>query len=161
MQLAVIEFARHVAGITGATSEEFLPEAEHAVIYLMREWYDYRTDAIIRRDQAADKGGTMRLGELSLRPYGQFPGRGRLRRGRHHGHQYRHRYEFNNHYREQLKTAGLGISGTSPNGELVERLHRAPGPSLVFRVPVPPGIQVPAPEAPPLVPGLHPGLPGI
>ena len=62
MQLAVIEFARQVAAIPGATSEEFDPEAEHPVIYLMREWYDYRQDAIIRRDRAAEKGGTMRLG---------------------------------------------------------------------------------------------------
>ena len=119
MQLAVIEFARHVAGIAGATSEEFLPEAEHPVIYLMREWYDYRTDAIIRRDQAADKGGTMRLGSypcvltagsLAGVAYGEANIMER----------HRHRYEFNNHYREQLKNAGLGISGTSPNGELVE-----------------------------------------
>ena len=119
MQLAVIEFARHVAGINGATSEEFLPEAEHPVIYLMREWFDYRTDAIIRRDQAAAKGGTMRLGSypcvltgtsLAGVAYGEANTMER----------HRHRYEFNNHYREQLKQAGLAITGTSPNGELVE-----------------------------------------
>ena len=119
MQLAVIEFARHVAEIAGATSEEFLAEAEHPVIYLMREWYDYRTDAIIRRDQAADKGGTMRLGSypcvltagtLAGAAYGEAKIMER----------HRHRYEFNNGYREQLKNAGLVISGTSPNGELVE-----------------------------------------
>ena len=62
MQLAVIEFARHLAGITDATSEEFDPEAADPVIYLMREWYDYRRDAIIRRDRESEKGGTMRLG---------------------------------------------------------------------------------------------------
>jgi CTP synthase len=119
MQLAVIEFARHVAEIPGATSEEFLPEAEHPVIYLMREWYDYRKDAIIRRDRAADKGGTMRLGsypcviqESSLAGVA-YGGTETMER-------HRHRYEFNNHYREQLKNAGLAISGTSPNGELVE-----------------------------------------
>jgi CTP synthase len=119
MQLAVIEFARHVANLASATSEEFLPEAEHPVIYLMREWYDYRTDAIIRRDQAADKGGTMRLGSypcvltagtLAGVAYGEAKIMER----------HRHRYEFNNLYREQLQQAGLGISGTSPNGELVE-----------------------------------------
>jgi CTP synthase len=119
MQLAVIEFARHVAGIHGATSEEFDPEAEHPVIYLMREWYDYRTDAIIRRDRAADKGGTMRLGSYPcvLTPgslAGVAYGEAKIME------RHRHRYEFNNHYREQLKQAGLGISGTSPNGELVE-----------------------------------------
>jgi CTP synthase len=119
MQLAVIEFARHLANLAGATSEEFLPEAEHPVIYLMREWYDYRQDAIIRRDQGADKGGTMRLGSypcvltagtLAGVAYGETNIMER----------HRHRYEFNNHYREQLKNAGLVISGTSPNGELVE-----------------------------------------
>jgi len=113
MQLAVIEFARHLAEIASATSEEFLPEAEHPVIYLMREWYDYRTDAIIRRDQAADKGGTMRLGSypcvltagtLAGAAYGEAKIMER----------HRHRYEFNNHYREQLQKAGLVISGTSP-----------------------------------------------
>jgi CTP synthase len=119
MQLAVIEFARHVAGIHGATSEEFDPEAEHPVIYLMREWYDYRTDAIIRRDRAADKGGTMRLGSYPcvLTPgslAGVAYGEAKIME------RHRHRYEFNNHYRERLKQAGLGISGTSPNGELVE-----------------------------------------
>ena len=119
MQLAVIEFARHVAGIAAATSEEFLPEAEHPVIYLMREWYDYRTDAIIRRDQAADKGGTMRLGSYPcVLTAGSLAGvaYGEAKIMERH----RHRYEFNNHYREQLKNAGLVISGTSPNGELVE-----------------------------------------
>ena len=108
-----------MANLASATSEEFLPEAEHPVIYLMREWYDYRTDATIRRDQAADKGGTMRLGSypcvltagtLAGVAYGEAKIMER----------HRHRYEFNNHYREQLKQAGLTISGTSPNGELVE-----------------------------------------
>jgi CTP synthase len=119
MQLAVIEFARHLAAINGATSEEFDPEAEHAVIYLMREWYDYRQDAIIRRDREADKGGTMRLGSYPcvLTPDSLA--------GVAYGHsqtmeRHRHRYEFNNHYRDRLKEAGLAISGTSPNGELVE-----------------------------------------
>src|SRR5574340_1278063 len=101
MQLAVIEFSRHVAELSGATSEEFLPEAEHPVIYLMREWYDYRTDAIIRRDSAADKGGTMRLGSypcvltadtLAGAAYGETKIMER----------HRHRYEFNNLYRDQL-----------------------------------------------------------
>ncbi len=119
MQLAVIEFARHVAAIPGATSEEFDPEAEHPVIYLMREWYDYRKDAIIRRDRAADKGGTMRLGAYPCV----------LKEGSLAGTAYdcteimerhRHRYEFNNQYREQFQNAGLAITGTSPNGELVE-----------------------------------------
>ncbi len=119
MQLAVIEFARHLAGIAGATSEEFDPEAADPVIYLMREWYDYRRDAIIRRDRESEKGGTMRLGaypcvlkeeSLAGRAYAQTQIMER----------HRHRYEFNNDYREKLSAAGLVITGTSPNGELVE-----------------------------------------
>jgi CTP synthase len=119
MQLAVVEFARHMANISGATSEEFLPEAEHPVIYLMREWYDYRKDAIIRRDQAADKGGTMRLGSYPcVLTEGSLAGTAYTETKIMERH--RHRYEFNNQYRDQLKEAGLVISGTSPNGELVE-----------------------------------------
>jgi CTP synthase len=119
MQLAVIEFARHVAGIAGATSEEFNPEAAAPVIYLMREWYDYRRNAIIRRDRATDKGGTMRLGAYPCvlkEGSAAFSAYGRAEIMERH----RHRYEFNNTYREQLSAAGLYISGTSPNGELVE-----------------------------------------
>jgi CTP synthase len=119
MQLAVIEFARHVAGITAATSEEFDQGAADPVIYLMREWYDYRRDAIIHRDRETEKGGTMRLGaypcvlqegSLASQAYSSLEIMER----------HRHRYEFNNSYREGLKKAGLRISGTSPNGELVE-----------------------------------------
>ncbi|MEJ2672493.1 MAG: CTP synthase [Deltaproteobacteria bacterium] len=119
MQLAVVEFARHVAKINAATSEEFLPEAEHPVIYLMREWYDYRRDAIIRRDKAADKGGTMRLGSYPcVLTEGSLAGTAYAETKTMERH--RHRYEFNNQYRDRLKEAGLAISGTSPNGELVE-----------------------------------------
>jgi CTP synthase len=119
MQLAVIEFARHMAGILAATSEEFDPEAAEPVIYLMREWYDYRRDAIIHRDRETEKGGTMRLGaypcvlkegSMAAAAYGALEIMER----------HRHRYEFNNDYRERLTAAGLKISGTSPNGELVE-----------------------------------------
>jgi CTP synthase len=119
MQLAVVEFARHVANLKGATSEEFLPEAEHPVIYLMREWYDYRQDAIIRRDKASDKGGTMRLGGYPcVLTEGSLAGTAYSETKIMERH--RHRYEFNNDYRERFKDAGLVISGTSPNGELVE-----------------------------------------
>jgi len=119
MQLAVIEFARHLGGIAGATSEEFDPEAAEPVIYLMREWYDYRRDAIIHRDRETEKGGTMRLGAYPcVLKEGSLAGQayGTLEIMERH----RHRYEFNNTYREGLQKAGLRISGTSPNGELVE-----------------------------------------
>ncbi len=119
MQLAVVEFARHMAGISGATSEEFDPEAADPVIYLMREWYDYRMDAIVHRDRATDKGGTMRLGA-----YPCVLKEGSVAAGAYTEtkimERHRHRYEFNNAYRESLGSAGLKLTGTSPNGELVE-----------------------------------------
>ena len=119
MQLAVIEFARHVAGLADAQSEEFDTGTPHPVIYLMREWFDYRQQTIVRRDRSTDKGGTMRLGaypcvlkenSLAARAYKTL--------NFHERH--RHRYEFNNAFRDQLTQNGLVISGTSPNGELVE-----------------------------------------
>jgi len=119
MQLAVVEFARHVAGIAGATSEEFDPEAADPVIYLMREWYDYRRDAIIHRDRESEKGGTMRLGAYPC-VLQEGSAAGRAYEAVEIMERHRHRYEFNNAYRERLMAAGLGISGTSPNGELVE-----------------------------------------
>jgi CTP synthase len=119
MQLAVIEFARHVADIAGATSEEFDPEAQDPVIYLMREWYDYRRDAVIHRDRASEKGGTMRLGAYPcVLKEGSLAGLAYAADQIMERH--RHRYEFNNAYREKLTAAGLRLSGTSPNGELVE-----------------------------------------
>ncbi len=119
MQLAVVEFARHVAELPQAQSEEFNIEPCDPVIYLMRQWYDYRLNAVVTRDQASDKGGTMRLGAypcvlqdgfLAAKAYGS----------REIMERHRHRYEFNNDYRDRLAEAGLIISGTSPNGELVE-----------------------------------------
>jgi CTP synthase len=93
----------------------------------MREWYDYRRDAIVRRDQASEKGGTMRLGaypcvlaagSLAAQAYGAAEIMER----------HRHRYEFNNAYRATLAAAGLNITGTSPNGELVEIVELADHP---------------------------------
>ena len=119
MQLAVVEFARNVAGLTQAQSEEFNISPCDPVIYLMRQWFDYRLNAVINRDQSSDLGGTMRLGaypctlvegSLAAKAYGHLE---ILER-------HRHRYEFNNEYRDRLAQAGLGITGTSPNGELVE-----------------------------------------
>jgi CTP synthase len=119
MQLAVVEFARHVADLPLAQSEEFGIEPSEPVIYLMRQWFDYRRNAVVSRDQASDKGGTMRLGSypcvltegsLAARAYGVPEIMER----------HRHRYEFNNAYRERLTEAGLAVTGTSPNGELVE-----------------------------------------
>lgn len=119
MQCAVIEFARHVAKIEGANSEEFNPLTSDKVIYLMTEWYDFRKKALEHRDSDSDKGGTMRLGAY---PCSVEPGTHAfdaysvpLIHERH-----RHRYEFNNAYRERLAENGMVFSGVSPDGNLVE-----------------------------------------
>ncbi len=108
MQCAVIEFARHVCGMADANSSEFAPESEHPVIDLMPEQLDVE-----------DMGGTMRLG---LYPCKVYPGsltskayNEELIYERH-----RHRYEFNNAFREEIIGKGLKLGGTLPNGRLVE-----------------------------------------
>ncbi len=119
MQLAVIEFARHVAGLEGADSTEFNPDTPHPVIYLMREWFNYRTQRVEIRDEHTEKGGTMRLGAYPCRLVD-----GTLAQKAYQKDEvferHRHRYEFNNEYRDLLTERGLVISGISPDGELVE-----------------------------------------
>jgi CTP synthase len=119
MQCAVIEFARNVAGLPQADSEEFDGSAQDKVIYLMTEWFDVRTGTIERRDAASDKGGTMRLGAYPCvlradskahRAYARAEVRER----------HRHRYEFNNAYLEMFREKGMVFSGLSPDGSLVE-----------------------------------------
>jgi len=118
MQVAVIEYARHMADLEGAHSTEFYPHTPHPVIALITEWRD-KAGRIEHRDENADLGGTMRLGaqpcrlvsdSLAHRLYGK-----EIIEERH-----RHRYEFNNVYRSPLEQAGLQISGVSIDGELVE-----------------------------------------
>ena len=130
MQCAVIEFARNVAGISGADSEELNPKTKDKVIYLMTEWFDPRTQSTELRDSASNKGGTMRLGAypcvvadntFAAKAYGE-----KLIQERH-----RHRFEFNNAYLEPLKNAGLVISGTSPEGDLVEIVELSDHPWFV------------------------------
>jgi CTP synthase len=119
MQCAVIEAARSLAHLQNANSSEFDQKTPHPVIYLIEQWYDYRNNTIQKRDITSDKGGSMRLGAypckiekgtLAYQAYGKEE----------ISERHRHRYEFNNKYKEQLKAAGLVISGTSPDGELVE-----------------------------------------
>jgi CTP synthase len=119
MQLAVAEYARTMLGLDGANSAEFDEHTPHPVIYLMKEWYDEKSNILHRRDEMSDKGGTMRLGaypcclkESSL-AYDAY-------KMQEISERHRHRYEFNNAYREQLEAKGLVISGLSPDGELVE-----------------------------------------
>jgi len=119
MQLAVIEFVRNVCGLPMADSTEFSPSTPDPVIYLMKEWFDYRTNSIQIRSETSEMGGTMRLGAYPcvLAP----ESRARAAYGvdkvfeRH-----RHRYEFNQEYRKALEDGGMSITGISPTGELVE-----------------------------------------
>jgi CTP synthase len=108
MQVAVVDYARHIVKLEGANSSEINPSTAYPVIDLLPEQKDIE-----------DLGGTMRLGlypcklvpeSLAARCYQE-----ELIYERH-----RHRYEFNNEYREQIEKAGLKISGTSPDGRLVE-----------------------------------------
>ncbi len=119
MQIAVIEFSRHIAGMPKAHSAEFDVLTSHPVIYLMMEWYDDKTGTIQKRDITSDKGGTMRLGadpchiEKETFAYQAYQTEKISER-------HRHRYEFNNAFKAVLEENGLLISGASPDGELVE-----------------------------------------
>ena len=127
MQLAVIEFARHVCKLKGAHSTEFAPDTPYPVIFLLKEWIDDKAQTIQKRDEAANKGGTMRLGaypcklEKKTKAYDAYK---KLEISERH----RHRYEFNNQFRETLTKAGLLVSGTFPRGELVEIVEIASHP---------------------------------
>lgn len=119
MQIAVIEYSRHVAKMPEAHSAEFDKQTPYPVIYLMREWYDEKTGTIQRRDVTSEIGGTMRLGAYPCRlQAGSFAqaayGVDAI------SERHRHRYEFNNKFKTQLEESGLCISGISPDGELVE-----------------------------------------
>ncbi|ASE10193.1 CTP synthase [Jonesia denitrificans] len=112
MQSMVMEYARHVLGLEGASSSEFDPQTPHPVIATIKEQEEFV-------DGAGDLGGTMRLGaypavlregSVLAQTYGATEVSER----------HRHRYEVNNAYREQLEAAGLHMSGTSPDGQLVE-----------------------------------------
>ncbi len=119
MQIAVVEFARNVAGMAGAHSQEFDENTPYPVIYLMIEWYDDKIGTVQRRDIASDKGGTMRLGAYPcIMKKETFAYQAYVVSEISERH--RHRYEFNNAFKDRLEEKGLVISGTSPNGELVE-----------------------------------------
>jgi len=119
MQVAVIEFARHVAGLEGAHSSEFDPETPHPVIDLMLEWFDEKTGTLQQRDIHSDKGGTMRLGAYPCRVTEKTTAY-RAYRSEAISERHRHRYEFNNAFRERLAEHGMVFSGISPSGDLVE-----------------------------------------
>ncbi len=118
MQVAVIEFARNKAGLSGANSTEFDKKAKDPVIALITEWQDV-TGRIEQRDESSDLGGTMRLGGQQCKLIEGTKVRELYDKDiiteRH-----RHRYEFNNNYRDALINAGLKVAGTSVDGKLVE-----------------------------------------
>ena len=117
MQTCVVEFARNVAGLHQAHSEEFDEQTEHKVIHLARKWQ--REGEIITRDEQSDKGGTMRLGSYPCVLSKDTLAR-KIYKKEKIDERHRHRYEFNNGYREILEKNGLVISGVSPDNEFVE-----------------------------------------
>jgi len=119
MQLAVVEFARNVAGLAGANSTEFVSDTPHPVIDLMEE-----------QKGVDEKGGTMRLGAYpctleagtaAARAYGKLE----------ISERHRHRFEFNNRYREELQAKGLVLSGICPSADLVEMVELRDHPYFV------------------------------
>jgi len=119
MHMAVIEFGRNVLGLEGANTVEIDEKTPHPMIYLMTEWLDEKTGTVQRRDADSDKGGTMRLGAYPCKLIDDSLARKAYKTAE-ISERHRHRFEFNNAYIEQLEAAGLCISGTSPDGELVE-----------------------------------------
>jgi CTP synthase len=111
MQVAVVEYARHVAGLEDANSAEFDPVTPHPVIDLMREQHDLH-----------DLGGTMRLGAYPCKVVPDTKGHAAYGESVVY-ERHRHRYEVNNAYRQQLTDAGLVISGLSPDDKLVEMIE--------------------------------------
>jgi CTP synthase len=118
MQLAVIEFGRNVCSLS-SNSTEFDINTKDPVIYLMERWFNHRSGKIEERTSESPMGGTMRLGAYptalieGTHAYAAYEKKDITER-------HRHRYEFNNKYRELLISKGLVISGLSPDAELVE-----------------------------------------
>jgi len=119
MQLAVVEYARHVCGLKEANSSEIVDDSPHPVVHLMPD-----------QRGVTDKGGTMRLGAypcdikagtLAASVYGTQK----------ISERHRHRYEFNNEYRDNLESKGLVLSGLSPDGRLVELVELPDHPYFV------------------------------
>ncbi len=121
MQVAVIEFARHIAGLDKANSSEFDKNTPYPVVGLITEWLD-EAGQVNLRDESSDLGGTMRLGSqkalltdgsLASKAYGDT----------HVLERHRHRYEVNNHYVEALLEKGLLVGARSADSELVEMVE--------------------------------------
>lgn len=121
MQMAVVEYARHVAGLENAHSSELNPKTPHPVVALITEWTD-ENGATIERDENADLGGTMRLGAQNCRlaagsKIAEIYGSTLI------SERHRHRYEVNDGYIHRLEEAGLVFAGRSEDGTLVETIE--------------------------------------
>ncbi|MFM1788153.1 MAG: synthetase [Pseudomonadota bacterium] len=120
MQLAVVEYARHVAGLTKANSTEFDPSTPEPMIALITEWIG-ADGSVQSRSQASDLGGTMRLGAQRCQVK---PGtRAHDIYGPEVYERHRHRYEVNNQLKDQVAKAGLVIASETPNESLVEMVE--------------------------------------
>jgi len=129
MQLAVIEYARHMAGLANANSTEFDPDTPHPVVALVTEWQN-RDGTIERRSAQSDLGGTMRLG---AQPCDVVPGSlaNRIYGTTTVAERHRHRYEVNNHYLPRLESAGLVVGAwakSALSGDLCEMIELADHP---------------------------------
>jgi len=120
MQLAVVEFARNVAKLKDAHSSEFNETTPSPVIFLMREWFDEKIQTTQKRDTESEKGGTMRLGAYPCRLIKKDSFAAKAYQTDKISERHRHRYEFNNDFRDTLEQNGLVVSGVSPKGDLVE-----------------------------------------
>jgi CTP synthase len=127
MQMAVVEYACHVAKMEGAHSTEFDETTAYPVIYLMTEWLDYKSETVQKRDVTSDKGGTMRLGAYPCILKEDTVAH-RAYKKKEISERHRHRYEFNNKFKESLQETGLVLSGSSPDGQLVEIVEVADHP---------------------------------
>src|SRR5690606_17631351 len=121
LQVAVIEFARDVVGLSGANSTEFDKKTPHPVVALITEWVNSQGETELR-DEASDLGGTMRLGAQECRLV-----EGTTAKSLYHRdaivERHRHRYEVNNNYVDQLQQSGLRIGGWSADDTLVEMIE--------------------------------------
>ena len=129
MQVALIEYARNVAGLEDANSTEFNAKSAHPVVGLITEWQDADGNVEIR-DEQSDLGGTMRLGaqKCHLTPgskVSEVYGSDEI------VERHRHRYEVNNHFVEQLEKAGLSFTGLSEDKKLVEIIENKDHPWFI------------------------------
>ena len=129
MHVAVIDLARNAAGLAGANSTEFDKQSPHPVIALITDWMS-KDGSIEKRTEGSNMGGTMRLGGQECKLIEGTLAH-RLYNRKTIVERHRHRYEFNNNYRERLEQHGLVISGISMDERLVEIVELAGHPWFI------------------------------